>query len=180
VITTTKYQWKGWKLPILHLSDPDYCEFGCPIGTSARKGSLVAKTVQSIAMVLTFGGCPWGRAREKKYGVKPHKNARILVMNGKRRHRRIKFGIQIEEGKGNKRWMTEDISVGGCFVNALEGLPAGSKINISFQIPGSYRCIEVMGEIKRIQRSGMGVEFTDINNEEKYELERFVNDFMSA
>ncbi len=37
----------------------------------ARQGKRWAKLLQAIEMVVTFGGCPWGRARQKKYGVKP-------------------------------------------------------------------------------------------------------------
>lgn len=66
-----KYGWKGLKIPVFHLNDPDYCEYGCPICTSARKGNRFAKFLQKIEILLTFGGCWWGRAREKKYGVKP-------------------------------------------------------------------------------------------------------------
>ena len=66
-----RYGWKGWKMPILHLDDPDYCEFGCPVCTSARRGSKLARSIQKIALVVTFGGCPWGRARKRKYGVDP-------------------------------------------------------------------------------------------------------------
>jgi len=51
--------------------DPDFCEYHCPICTRARRGNPVAKFLQRIEMVVTFGGCPWGRARQKKYGVKP-------------------------------------------------------------------------------------------------------------
>ena len=51
--------------------DPDYCESRCPICTRARKGNRFARFLQSIEMIVTFGGCPWGRARQKKYGVKP-------------------------------------------------------------------------------------------------------------
>lgn len=69
-----KYKWNGWKMPVLHLNDPDYCEFGCPICRSARRGNRIAKFVQSIEMALTFGGCWWGKAREKKYGVKPNES----------------------------------------------------------------------------------------------------------
>jgi len=32
----------------------------------------VAHVLQAIEMVVTFGGCPWGRARQEKYGVKPN------------------------------------------------------------------------------------------------------------
>lgn len=69
-----KYGWKGWKMPILHLNDPDYCESGCPVCTNARKGNRLAKFIQAIEMILTCGGCWWGRAREKKYGVKPEES----------------------------------------------------------------------------------------------------------
>ncbi len=31
----------------------------------------VSACPQAIETVITFGGCPWGRARQKKYGVKP-------------------------------------------------------------------------------------------------------------
>ena len=56
------------------LFDPDFCERHCPICTRARKGNRFARFLQAIEMVITFGGCPWGRAREKKYGVKPNES----------------------------------------------------------------------------------------------------------
>jgi hypothetical protein len=51
--------------------DPDFCEHHCPICTRARRGSRWAKFLQAIEMLVTFGGCPWGRARQRKYGVRP-------------------------------------------------------------------------------------------------------------
>jgi hypothetical protein len=53
------------------LFDPDYCENRCPICTKARKGHRVAKILQRIESIVTFGGCPWCRARQRKYGVRP-------------------------------------------------------------------------------------------------------------
>jgi len=67
-----QYAWKGWRPPLMNLNDPDYCEFGCPVCRAARRGNGLAKIVQAIEMAVTFGGCPWGRARQKKYGVKPN------------------------------------------------------------------------------------------------------------
>ncbi len=52
--------------------DPDFCEQRCPICTRARKGNRFAKFLQMIELVVTFGGCPWGRARRTKYGVRPN------------------------------------------------------------------------------------------------------------
>jgi hypothetical protein len=51
--------------------DPDYCEKRCPVCTRARQGNRVAKILQRIEWVVTFGGCPWCRARQRKYGVRP-------------------------------------------------------------------------------------------------------------
>lgn len=53
------------------LFDPDFCEHRCPICTRARRGSRLAKFLQAIELLITFGGCPWGRARQRKYGVRP-------------------------------------------------------------------------------------------------------------
>ena len=54
------------------LFDPDFCESQCPVCTRARKGNSFARFLQAIETVVTFGGCPWGRARQRKYGVKPN------------------------------------------------------------------------------------------------------------
>ncbi len=66
-----KYGWKGWKMPILHLADADYCEYGCPVCTGARRGNQVYRILLRLETIFTFGGCPWCRARKRKYGVKP-------------------------------------------------------------------------------------------------------------
>ena len=50
---------------------PEFCEKHCPICTRARKGHKLAKALQKVELVVTFGGCPWGRARQKKHGVRP-------------------------------------------------------------------------------------------------------------
>lgn len=52
--------------------DPDFCELRCPICTRARKGNRFARILQALELAVTGGGCPWGRARQRKYGVKPN------------------------------------------------------------------------------------------------------------
>ena len=51
--------------------DAEFCESRCPVCVNARKGNALAKFFQKIEMALTGGGCPAGRDRQKKYGVKP-------------------------------------------------------------------------------------------------------------
>ena len=55
----------------MNLNDPDFCELHCPVCTNARKGHWLARILQRIEMLVTFGGCPSGRARRRKYGVGP-------------------------------------------------------------------------------------------------------------
>ena len=51
--------------------DPEFCEKRCPVCVAARAGHRVARFLQRLEMLLTCGGCPWGRARQRKYGVRP-------------------------------------------------------------------------------------------------------------
>ena len=66
-----KYLLNGWLPPLTQLSDPDYCEYGCPVCRAARRGNRLARALQKIELFLTRGGCGWGRARQRKYGVTP-------------------------------------------------------------------------------------------------------------
>lgn len=66
------YAWGGWKMPFLHPNDAEYCEFGCPVCTRARHGVPWAVSIQRFEEAITGGGCWRGRARYRKYGVKPH------------------------------------------------------------------------------------------------------------
>ena len=53
------------------LFSPEFCEKHCPVCTRARRGQKLARMLQKIEMIVTLGGCPWGRARQKKYGMRP-------------------------------------------------------------------------------------------------------------
>ena len=98
-------------------------------------------------------------------------------MNDKRREQRIKFGFRVEDASGSKVWMAEDISSGGCFLQALEKEPVGAKISLVFQLPGSSKYIEAVGEVKHVQQEGIGVKFVDMDPESKEETVRFVEEF---
>ena len=56
--------------------DAEFCESRCPVCTRAREGKRWAVWLQKFEMALTGGGCPAGRARQKKYGVRPNERRR--------------------------------------------------------------------------------------------------------
>ena len=64
--------------------DPDFCERLCPICTRARNGNRLARILQSIELVVTLGGCPFGRARQRKYGVRPSEPVSSTPAGGNR------------------------------------------------------------------------------------------------
>jgi len=64
--------------------DPDFCEHRCPICTRARQGQRWAQFLQKIEMCVTCGGWPWGRARQKKYGVPPDRPVPLTTQRGPR------------------------------------------------------------------------------------------------
>jgi len=99
-------------------------------------------------------------------------------MEDQREYQRIRFGFRVEDATGKAVWMAEDISSGGCFLQAMEKAPVGAKINLAFQLPGSSKYIEAVGEVKHIREKGMGVEFVDMDTDSKAETERFVDDYI--
>lgn len=78
----------------MNLNDPDFCELHCPVCTSARKGNPLARVLQRIEMFMTFGGCPSGRARRKKYGVGPGKAIPLEARSGEAAHETSEGDVQ--------------------------------------------------------------------------------------
>jgi hypothetical protein len=98
-------------------------------------------------------------------------------MNEKRKHERLQFGFWMHDKSGKKSWVTEDISVGGCFLEAIESMPVGSKIDLVFELPGSSHYIEATGEVKHTRDGGMGLEFSNMDYKEKDEVDQFVRKY---
>jgi uncharacterized protein (TIGR02266 family) len=79
-------------------------------------------------------------------------------------------------------WAT-NISRGGLFINTRKPLPVGTAVKILVQLPGASFPFQLSGRITRITEydnranmvPGMGVEFTDVNDAQKREIEAFVD-----
>jgi len=96
----------------------------------------------------------------------------------KRKCPRIHFGFRVEDANGKQAWMTEDISSGGCFLQKFQETPIGSKISLVFQLPGSAKYIEAVGEVKHLKEGGVGIAFLAIDSEDRKETEKFVKEFI--
>ncbi|HET8541023.1 MAG TPA: TIGR02266 family protein [Anaeromyxobacter sp.] len=78
-------------------------------------------------------------------------------------------------------WAT-NISRGGLFINTRKPLPVGTSVKILVQLPGASFPFQLNGRVTRITEydnranmvPGMGVEFTDIDDAQRREIEAFV------
>jgi len=79
-------------------------------------------------------------------------------------------------------WAT-NISRGGLFINTRKPLPVGTAVKILVQLPGASFPFHLDGRVTRITEydnranmvPGMGVEFTDVDEPQKREIEAFVD-----
>ena len=78
-------------------------------------------------------------------------------------------------------WAT-NISQGGLFINSRKPLPVGTDVKIIIQLPGSAFPYELGGRVTRVTQfdnhanmvPGMGIEFTDVDDAKRREIETFV------
>ncbi len=78
-------------------------------------------------------------------------------------------------------WAT-NISQGGLFINTRKPLPVGTAVKILVQLPGASFPFQLEGRVTRVTEfdnhanmvPGMGVQFTDIDEAKRREIEAFV------
>ncbi len=78
-------------------------------------------------------------------------------------------------------WAT-NISQGGLFINTRKPLPVGTAVKILVQLPGASFPFQLEGRVTRVTEydnhanmvPGMGVEFTDVDDAKRREIEAFV------
>jgi type IV pilus assembly protein PilZ len=78
-------------------------------------------------------------------------------------------------------WAT-NISQGGLFINSRKPLPVGTEVKIIIQLPGAAFPYELGGRVTRVTQydnhanmvPGMGIEFTDVDDAKRREIEAFV------
>ncbi len=78
-------------------------------------------------------------------------------------------------------WAT-NISRGGLFINTRKPLPVGTSVKILVQLPGASFPFQLEGRVTRVTAydnnanmvPGMGVEFIDVDEARRREIEAFV------
>jgi len=76
-----------------------------------------------------------------------------------------------------------NISRGGLFINTPKPLPVGSPVRLIVSLPGADFPFDLMGRVAHVneldprdnQVPGMGIEFVDVDDEKRAQLESFVD-----
>jgi type IV pilus assembly protein PilZ len=79
-------------------------------------------------------------------------------------------------------WAT-NISQGGLFINTRKPLAVGTVVKIIIQLPGAAFPFELAGRVTRVTEfdnhanmvPGMGIEFTDVDDAKRREIDGFVD-----
>ena len=104
--------------------------------------------------------------------------------DNKRRAARLHHDIPVayrSVGSFLSDWAT-NISQGGLFINTRKPLPVGTAVKILVQLPGTSFPYQLGGRVTRVTQfdnkanmvPGMGVEFTDVDEPKRREIEAFV------
>ncbi len=104
--------------------------------------------------------------------------------NNQRRAARLHHEIPVayrSVGSFLSDWAT-NISHGGLFINTRKPLPVGTAVKILVQLPGASFPFELAGRVTRVTAfdnkanmvPGMGVEFTDVDEQKRREISTFV------
>ena len=102
----------------------------------------------------------------------------------KRRAARLHHAIPVaykSVGSFLSDWAT-NISHGGLFINTRKPLAVGTSVRILIQLPGTSFPCELRGRVTRVAEfdnhanmvPGMGIEFTDIGEARRQEIDSFV------
>ena len=97
----------------------------------------------------------------------------------KRQHRRVRLitEVKCEPMNRNEILVTRDVSVGGMFLNTKTPLPLNSPVTLAFTLASGMPPISCKGRVVySMQGMGMGVEFADVNEDNRRSLEKFVDE----
>ena len=99
----------------------------------------------------------------------------------RRRFERAPIQAQVEyeltnasSGPGRVRRNMANISAGGLFINTEEPLRAGTRMVVRFELPNKHRVIAVSRVCYARKGRGLGVEFLNLDEEDRDEIQAFI------
>jgi len=73
-----------------------------------------------------------------------------------------------------------NISAGGLFINTEEPIRAGTRMVVRFELPNKHRVIAVSRVCYARKGRGLGVEFLNLDEEDRDEIQAFIGALKSG
>ena len=91
----------------------------------------------------------------------------------------VVIAVEVRDGHGFSLFSTRDLSAGGVYFDRAIPHPVGSRVQLSFQLPGDARTIRCSGEVANVPDSstyGMGIRFLDVSPPDAQRIETFLKE----
>jgi hypothetical protein len=113
----------------------------------------------------------------------PDAELRTRALNERRAHPRNRCSLSVElhpaSGESRAWGRVSDISVGGCFVEMQSPFKAGTQVRLALWI--QEKKLWILGKVADSRLgSGVGIQFIEMKNEDRTELNRFVDSLSSS
>lgn len=90
----------------------------------------------------------------------------------------MSLGVVVEGTSGKREARTSDISLGGCYIDAMHQVFDGETLTLRFHLPGD-EWVAVKGIVVYNQYpTGFGVRFTDVPEESLNGLDKTISDYL--
>ena len=83
-------------------------------------------------------------------------------------------------GPGRIRKSLANVSIGGLFINTEEALRTGTRMVVRFELPNKHRVIAVSRVCYFRKGRGLGVEFLNLDDEDRYEIVTYIESLQAG
>lgn len=88
----------------------------------------------------------------------------------------VSLPVEVRDGRGFSLHSTRDISSGGVYFDRAIPHRVGSRVELSFTLPGDSRALRCTGEVVNVPDAhdyGMGIRFIDLSPQDCQRIEDF-------
>jgi PilZ domain len=104
-----------------------------------------------------------------------------MTTRNSRIHIRAPLSLEVifEGISGKREARISDISLGGCYVDAMQQVGGGEMVKLKIRLP-SGEWISLNGNVVYTSQipSGFGVRFTEMSDEARSSLDKAINDYL--
>jgi Tfp pilus assembly protein PilZ len=82
----------------------------------------------------------------------------------------VSFAATLKIGETEHTRNISNLSLGGAFVDYEERVSIGTRVNLEFRIPNREQPIHIGGEVRWVNKAGLGVQFDGLRAGEVWSL----------